>query len=211
LTANGGVDRIARVRNEGHWSSWVGQKRNSAMKTQYLDRPVSRFAHVGLVLALGACADGVDHVHGVAGSGISAGGAGGATGPTAAAALIAPFGTGTVTGTATFTQSGTDVTVNVSLSNCPDGIHSVHIHHGTSCTDAMTQGAHWDTARGEGIPDVVCSAGTGTSTHTRNATDPALAWSIGGAPTSNVIGHVFVVHDPGDPAPRIGCGQITAR
>jgi Cu/Zn superoxide dismutase len=128
-----------------------------------------------------------------------------------AAAMIAPFGMGTVTGTVTFTQAGTDVTAVVSLSNCPDGPHGVHIHQGTSCADAMMQGDHWDMRRGEGIPDVMCSGGTGTSTVTRGAADPTTAWSIGGNPTTDVLGHVFVVHDPGMPAPRIGCGQIVVR
>jgi hypothetical protein len=177
------------------------------MTKQYFDR----LALCGALLALGACADGADHVHGVEGSGISAAGAGGTVGGATAVATIAPFGTGTVTGTATFAQSGVDVIVIVSLTNCPDGVHSVHIHQGTSCTDAMTQGAHWDMTRGEGIPDVLCSAGAGTSMHTRNPVNPALAWTIGGVPTTDVVGHVFVVHDPGDPAPRIGCGQITAQ
>jgi Cu/Zn superoxide dismutase len=162
-------------------------------------------------LALVACADGADNVTGVAGSGIGAAGAGGAGPGGSAVATIAPFGTGTVSGTVTFTQSGSDVTALVSLQNCPDGPHGVHIHQGTSCADATTQGDHWDMARGEGFPDVTCSGGAGTTTVTRAATDPALAWSIGGNPVTNVIGHVFVVHDPGMPAPRIGCGQIVAQ
>jgi Cu/Zn superoxide dismutase len=131
----------------------------------------------------------------------------GATMPTAVA-TIAGFMGGTVTGTATFVQNGTSVTVTVSLMNCPDGPHPVHIHQGTSCMDATMQGAHWDTTRGEGIPDVMCTGMTGTSTVTRMATDPMLAWSVGGAAATNVVGHAFVVHNPGDPAPRIGCGLI---
>lgn len=161
---------------------------------------------LSLLPATFACVDGVED--GSAGAGGMAAGAGGAGGSLAAAAAIAPFGTGTVTGTVTFTQTGTEVTAVVSLQNCPDGAHGVHVHQGTSCADANVQGDHWDMTRGEGIPDVTCSGGTGTAMHTRVATDPTLAWSIGGAPTTNLIGHVFVVHDPGDPAPRIGCGQI---
>jgi hypothetical protein len=34
---------------------------------------------------------------------------------------------------------------------------------------------------------------------------------VGGAAATNVIGHAFVVHNPGDPAPRIGCGLIAAK
>lgn len=127
-----------------------------------------------------------------------------------AVATIAPFGTGTVTGTATFTQTGTDVTVTVTLNNCPDGPHGVHIHQGTSCADEAAQGAHWDMTRGEMIPDVTCTGGTGSSSHTRAAIDPTLTWSIGADPLTTVLGHAFVVHSPGMPAPRIGCGVIAA-
>lgn len=125
-----------------------------------------------------------------------------------AAATISPFGMGAVTGTVTFMQMGTNVTATVSLSNCPDGPHGVHIHQGTACTDAMAQGDHWGPTRGEGIPNVMCAAGVGTATVTRTAMDPVTSWTIGGAADTNVVGHAFVVHDPGMPAPRIGCGVI---
>jgi Cu/Zn superoxide dismutase len=140
------------------------------------------------------------------------GGAGSGAGAAMAAATIAPFGMGnTVGGTVTFMQTGMDVTITVALTNCPDGPHGVHIHQGTSCADPIVQGDHWDMKRGEGIPDVMCAGGMGTSTVTRMPTDPTTAWSVGGAPTTNVIGHAFVVHNPGMPAPRIGCGVIAAK
>jgi Cu/Zn superoxide dismutase len=137
-----------------------------------------------------------------------------------AVATIAGFGTGTtVTGTATFTQTGNDVTVVVELKGCVETkMYPVHIHEGTSCTDATSQGAHWGMAvmpvRGEGIPKVTCMGTTGTGTYTRMmATDPSIAWTVGGDTTTNVVGHAFVVHDPEPvvaPAapPRIGCGVI---
>lgn len=158
-----------------------------------------------------------------AGTGTGTAGAG-AAGTSAAGgkavATIATFGTGvTVTGTATFTQTGSDVTVVVQLNGCVDGkMYPVHIHEGTSCMDATTQGAHWGMAvtpvRGEGIPKVVCTGTSGTVTYTRAiATDPTIAWTVGGDMTTNVVGHAFVVHDPEPvvaPAapPRIGCGVI---
>jgi Cu-Zn family superoxide dismutase len=155
---------------------------------------------IAVIAALSACSE-EEPSGGAGASGMS-----GAM--TTASATLAPFGTGTVTGSVTFTQSGTDVTAVVQLSNCPDGPHGVHIHQGVSCADADMQGGHWDMTRGEGIPNVMCAGGTGTSMVTRPATDPTTAWSIGGAATTNVIGHAFVVHDPGDPAPRIACGLI---
>jgi Cu/Zn superoxide dismutase len=149
------------------------------------------------------------------GTGGTAGGAGSSAGGGKAVANIMGFMGGTVTGTATFMQTGTDVSVTIMINNCPMGGAPVHIHQGTSCADAMTQGAHWDMTRGEGIPNIACNGMTGTltgsTTATRMPTDPTLAWTVGGPMTTNVVGHVVVVHqlstDGGAP-PRIGCGVI---
>jgi hypothetical protein len=156
---------------------------------------------------------------GASGSGTSGSGAAGAPAVgSKAVATITAFGTGTVhvTGTATFTQGdGGSVTVVVKLDGCVDGkMYPVHIHDGTSCESAMTQGAHWGPTRGEGMPKVVCSGTSGTAMLTRPPTDPTLAWTVGGDAATNVIGHAFVAHDP-DPVDagvtpaRIGCGVIT--
>lgn len=147
-----------------------------------------------------------------AGTGVQGAAGGGAPGTMAVATLTGFMG-GTVTGTATFAKAptGTDVTVTVALANCVAGkAYPVHIHAGTSCADAMMQGDHWGPARGEGIPNVMCAATTGMSTLTRPATDPNLAWTIGGDVATNVVGHAFVVHAPDVPMnpPRIACGII---
>lgn len=60
-------------------------------------------------------------------------------------------------------------------------------------------------ARGEGIPDIVCSGTMGTSMHKRSTPDPRGTWSILTDPRSNVVGHVLVVHDG---SARIACGLI---
>lgn len=126
-----------------------------------------------------------------------------------ATATISTFMGGTVTGAATFSQSGTDVTLQLTLDACSAGkAYPVHIHQGTSCADATAQGGHWDMTRGEGIPNVSCSGTTGTTTHTRVATPPETAWSIGGDATTDVVGHVIVVHDADTPTTRIACGVI---
>jgi Cu/Zn superoxide dismutase len=160
-----------------------------------------------------AAAAGMGGAGGAGGMGGAAGGGAGAgAGDASAVATIMPFGDGNmVTGTATFTQTGTDVMLVVSLMNCPDGEHGVHIHEGTSCADATMQGAHWGPTRGEGIPNVMCTGNAGMAMVTRAATDAMLAWSVGGDMASDIVGHAFVVHaatDSADPMVRIGCGVI---
>lgn len=119
-------------------------------------------------------------------------------------------GDGMIMGTATFVQVGTDVTLTVAVTNCPEGTHPLHVHQGDGCANRMRMGAHWDGARGEGIPDLVCAAdGTGTTTVTRTAADAMLAWSIGDGTASDVVGHPVVIHGATpDTDPRIGCGVI---
>jgi hypothetical protein len=182
----------------------------------------------------------------------------------------------TLSGTATFSKVSFGVQLNISVMHCTDGkTYPVHIHEGSSCADAMSQGVHWGAempaadsgaggasgnagnagqsgtpaagsggassagsggghagaaaqaggggaaqagaggalppttmtlkVRGEGIPDITCMGGIGTSMHTRSTPDSRTTWSIGGDERSNVIGHVLVVHDG---ATRIACGKI---
>jgi Cu/Zn superoxide dismutase len=135
---------------------------------------------------------------------------GGGGAPMATAAITSLNGGG-VTGTATFAQDGTNVTVTVLLSGCVDTkAYATHIHTGSACTDNTTQGGHWDMTRGEGIPNIACAGTSGTSTLTRASTDATTMWTVGDASTTDVIGHVIVVHDPDVPMTRIACGPILA-
>lgn len=140
----------------------------------------------------------------------------GAASLSTASATVTGFMGGTVTGTATFMEGVADtapdsVTVTVTLDNCVNGkSYPTHIHTGSACTDATTQGGHWDMTRGEGIPNIVCNGTTGTTTYNRDASDASLAWSVGGNARTNVIGHTIVVHDPDMTMTRIACGPIVA-
>jgi Cu/Zn superoxide dismutase len=168
---------------------------------------------IACALALGGCASDDEPSTPAGGAGMG----GSVTGT--AVATIAPLGTNTVTGTATFTETAAGVTVVIALQNCPPGPHAFHIHNGTECTDATTQGVHWPVdsmtgqppTRGEGIPDITCNAeGNGTVTHVRpNTEGPDRVWNIGDAADANVVGHVVVVHMMPDKM-RIGCGKIAA-
>lgn len=142
--------------------------------------------------------------------------------PGVARAFMTGFMGATVTGSVDFQQDAPatyadSVTATVWLSDCVEGkSYSVHIHEGTSCDTISLQGGHWDGARGEGIPDVVCVANTetigtyGMTTYNRRGTDPALAWTIGDDSNTDIIGHTIVVHDPDMPMTRIACGKIRA-
>jgi len=131
-----------------------------------------------------------------------------------ASSTVTGFMGGTVTGTGTFMQGAADtaadsVTLTLTLNGCVAGkVYAAHIHTGSACTDATAQGGHWDMTRGEGIPTITCAGTTGTTTINRAATDPLLAWSVGGDAATDVIGHVIVVHDPDMPMTRIACGVI---
>src|SRR5256885_1071558 len=125
---------------------------------------------------------------GSGGSGAS--GSGGATGSGGSSAAA----TEKVTGTATFTQSGTSVNLMIDLKGCGDGeMHPVHIHQGTSCDTVATQMGHWDTpmggaansGRGEGIPAVMCTKGTGSGMHTRTGDNATQTWGVGASTTTH--------------------------
>jgi hypothetical protein len=131
-----------------------------------------------------------------------------------ATSSIGGFMGGMVTGTASFRQGAPDtaadsVTVMITLDGCFAGKqYPVHIHMGSSCGDATVQGGHWDTTRGEGIPNILCSNTSGSVTYNRVATDATLKWSVGDGSATDVIGHTLVVHDPDNSMIRIACGVI---
>jgi Cu/Zn superoxide dismutase len=131
--------------------------------------------------------------------------------PTAIATITEAEGDDDIMGTVTFVQSGADVTVTYTLTNCPEGTHPTHIHSGTGCGSRGEMGMHWDPPRGENIPDIECDAsGSGTVTYTREGSMPALAWTIGDGAATDIVGLPVVIHgaEP-DTDPRIGCGVIT--
>ncbi|MEO8215089.1 MAG: hypothetical protein ABI560_17955, partial [Myxococcales bacterium] len=82
--------------------------------------------------------------------------------------------------TAVFTQTGADVTVVVTATNCASGSHVLTIRGGFSCDSASTQGGIWGNTRGTGLGTFTCDASKqGTLTYTRSGKDPALAWTVG--------------------------------
>jgi hypothetical protein len=104
---------------------------------------------------------------GAAGQPAKAGTGGSSTGAAGSGGKAGTGGTGTgagiaaVSGTATFTKAaGTQIDVAIEITGCEDGkSYPVHIHEGTSCESAATQGGHW------GAPQAfeISAAGAGGS------------------------------------------------
>ncbi|WP_437740914.1 superoxide dismutase family protein [Sorangium sp. So ce1504] len=112
-----------------------------------------------------------------------------------------------LTGAAAFTQVGEEVTLTITLSGCPAGEHSAHIHENKSCgSNGNDAGAHW-VPNGEGLGSFACDArGQGTQTVKRGTG----VWTVGDGADTDVTKYAIVVHAAADPAAggRIGCGLI---
>ncbi|KYF59501.1 hypothetical protein BE04_38020 [Sorangium cellulosum] len=99
------------------------------------------------------------------------------------------------------------MTLTITVSGCPAGEHSAHIHENKSCEEnGDAAGAHW-IPNGEGLGSFTCDdAGQGTHT-VKRGTD---VWTVGGDPATDVTKYSIVVHAAADPnaGGRIGCGLI---
>ncbi|WP_437894332.1 superoxide dismutase family protein [Sorangium sp. So ce124] len=140
------------------------------------------------------------------GSGGGDGGSGGGESLRAEAELQGLNSSG-LTGTATFTQAGEEVTLTITVSGCPAGEHSAHIHQNKSCeNNGDAAGAHW-IPNGEGLGSFKCDeAGQGTH-RVKRGTD---IWTVGGDEATDVTKYAIVVHAAADPQAggRIACGLI---
>jgi hypothetical protein len=120
---------------------------------------------------------------------------------------------GKVNGTAEFTQHGTDVTVVVKLTKCPEGTLGIHINDGASCDNAGTEGKPWDGKRGD-IGDtgtISCSQNSAAMTYTRSGADPAMNWTVGDHTRTDITAYVVVVSSDADGQAMssfIGCGNF---
>lgn len=130
-----------------------------------------------------------------------------------------------VTGSATFTESGSTVTLKLDVAGASAGLHGAHIHETGDCSaaDAMSAGAHWNpSTKVHGTPDPahhlgdlgnidIGSDGKGTLTLSK------AEWTIGDSASSDVVGKALVIHagtddlmtDPaGASGGRQACGVI---
>jgi Cu/Zn superoxide dismutase len=126
-----------------------------------------------------------------------------------------------VSGTGTFTQSGTNVTLTVNVTGAPPGPRGTHVHVNADCS-----GGHYNpnaaTKNGEFDNTVVDDAGVGTGTSTRDGLDLVPKSDAG----TGIVNRALAIHgiapldidggalldDAGLPikAPVIGCGEILA-
>ena len=131
-----------------------------------------------------------------------------------------------MTGTATFTQNGDQITLTIDIQNATPGIHAVHIHENGDCSspDGKSAGGHWNptgVAHGKwGVGEfhlgdlgniTVGEDGTGSIKLTTDL------WEIGTGSDIDVVGKGIIVHagaddftsqPSGNAGARVGCGVI---
>jgi Cu-Zn family superoxide dismutase len=153
---------------------------------------------------------------------------GGDDGGRASSATATFMGTSgqTVTGTGQLTK-GDDgkVTLTVTITVAPAGVHGIHIHQMPSCgNEGMDAGPHWDDADtsagkhhlppGGHLGDLgnitIAADGTGRIT----SSNPA--WTLGDGATTDVVPHAIIFHQMMDDGTmpsagaRWGCALIAA-
>jgi Cu-Zn family superoxide dismutase len=141
---------------------------------------------------------------------------------TASATFVGTNGQ-TVTGTAKFTDDGT-VSVTVTLTAAPNGVHGIHLHNVPSCgNEGMDAGPHWDdndtAATNHHLPpgnghlgdlgNITVTGGTGTLTFSNPA------WTLGDGSPTDVVPRAIIFHQNTDDGSmpsagaRWGCALIT--
>jgi superoxide dismutase, Cu-Zn family len=132
----------------------------------------------------------------------------------------------TVTGVASFAESGTKVSLTLTVSGASPGVHAAHLHATGDCSalDAASAMGHWNpdmmnhglpTATPHHLGDLgnftVAADGTGKLTFTGD-------WSIGTGEPDDIVGKAIIVHaspddgvtqqPPGNAGARIACGVV---
>ena len=145
-----------------------------------------------------------------------------------ATATINPTSENRVTGMATFTQNGAQITLIIEIQNASPGLHGVHIHEKGDCSspDGTSAGGHWNptgVAHGKWAVGefhlgdignmIVGQDGTGTIELTTDL------WEIDTGSNTDVVGKGIIVHAGADDftsqpsgaaGARIGCGVVLA-
>ena len=132
-----------------------------------------------------------------------------------------------VQGTATFTESGSQVALTLNVTGATPGEHGAHLHAIGDCSaaDATSAMGHWnpDTTMMHGLPAAtshhmgdlgnftVAADGTGQLTFTGD-------WSIGTGEPNDILEKAIIVHanvddgttqtPPGNAGARVACGVV---
>src|SRR5262245_7474462 len=130
----------------------------------------------------------------------------------------------TVTGTAKFTK-GDAVSLTVTITAAPDGVHGIHIHQMPSCDmEGAAAGPHWDdndtgsanhhlppgTGHLGDLGNITVASGRGTITFSNPG------WTIGDGMPTDVTPHAIIFHEKMDDGTmpsagaRWGCALIAA-
>jgi hypothetical protein len=141
-------------------------------------------------------------------AGSNAGGSGGSGGsgiPGDGKSMEATLRRG-MSGTALFTQTGEDVTMELKVTGCSDGSHTITINDGYACDAAVTEGVPWG-ERGTGFGPLMCSGNSGMLTYTRSGADKTKNWTVADhVQETDVTAHVLIISDGADV--RAGCANF---
>jgi Cu-Zn family superoxide dismutase len=131
-----------------------------------------------------------------------------------------------LTGKATITEKGKEITFKLDVENLPPGDHAVHLHERGDCSspDGKSAGGHWNPTNmphgqwghdGHHLGDIgnftVAADGKGTITLTTDK------WSWGTGEANDMAGKAIIVHEKvddfktqptGNAGGRIGCGVV---
>ena len=128
---------------------------------------------------------------------------------------LAPTGAGgpawaNFAATATFVESGGNVTLTIEATGCPDGPHAWHIHTNGDCGNmGDAAGGHWSVNGmlvGERQDALTCADDMGMT----EVVVPSAEWTLGDGDYS-LLGKSIVVHE-GDvvtPGPRMACAVLS--
>jgi len=145
-----------------------------------------------------------------------------------AKAMIQSASGSSLTGEATFEESGDEVKMTLTVKGATPGTHAVHLHENGDCSasDATSAGGHWNPtheSHGKRAGDGAFHSGDianlevgadGTGKIEVSASD----WTIGGAPETDVIGKAVIIHasaddfvsqPSGNAGAREGCGVVS--
>lgn len=144
-----------------------------------------------------------------------------------ATAQISPASGSQVEGTATFTQTDEGVRMVLDLRNVAPGAHALHLHEKGDCSaaDATSAGDHWNpTSEAHGHRGESNEFHRGDIDNIEAASDSTVQfettvmnWTIGGDPSTNIVGKAVIIHaspddftsqPAGNAGARIACGVI---